>query len=164
MIGRQRDLVADDIADLPDVFHQGLNAEIGELNAAQGMHDMPREIPLRRRGDRAIDAFEQADADIHLEKLETIIHAALEPFAHLPTIEHGIGIAVYQRLVAELAASQLIGGDAISFAGEIKEGHLNAADAAALPAVVAELLDLSRKILSILQGFSPSRRDLSSSA
>ena len=47
MIGRQRNLVTDDLAHLPDVFDEDVDAVLGELNAAERVHDI---LPLQRAG------------------------------------------------------------------------------------------------------------------
>ena len=108
VIGRQRDFVADDIAYLAHVFNQVVDANIGELDAGEGVHDiMPLQCAGRRRN-RAPDTLQQADADIHLEEFEAVVHAALEALAHFPAIRDRVGIAIDQHFVAELAAGQLI--------------------------------------------------------
>ena len=66
-------------------------------------------------------------------------------------------------LVAELAAEHLVDGDVVRLARQVPQRHLDAADAAALPRVPPNCLIL-RKILSMLQGFSPSSRLFSISA
>ena len=95
------------------------------------------------------DAFEQADADIHLEELEAIVHALFEPLAHDVPIGDRIGIAIDQRFIAELTARQLISRHTVGFARQIKERHFDAANAAALPRMKAELLDLAEDLVDI---------------
>ena len=103
----------------------------------------------RRRGYCALYLLEQADPDIHLQELEAVFHAPLQPLAHDRAIRHRVGIAIDQHLVAEFPASQLIGGNAIGFTGEIEKSHLDAADATAMPPVKAELLDLAEDLVDI---------------
>ena len=113
------------------------------------MHDR---LSFQRAGRcryRAFDAFEQADADVHLEELEAGVHALLEALSHDCAIGDGVGIAIDQHFVAELTARQLIGRYAVGFAGQIKERHFDTADTTALPRMKAELLDLAEDLVDI---------------
>jgi len=51
--------------------------------------------------------------------------------------------------VAEFAAEELIDGGVVGFAGEIPEGHFDAADAAALAGVEAELFDFAEEFVDV---------------
>ena len=73
----------------------------------------------------------------------------LEALAHLRAVGRGGRVAVAEHLVAELAARQLIGRDAIGLAGQIHQRHFDAADAAGLAGVVAELLDLAEDLVDV---------------
>ena len=57
-----------------------------------------------------------------------------------PLAQEG-GVAVAEDAVAEPAAGQGVRGHPVRLAGKVHQGHLHGADAAALPAVMAELLD-----------------------
>ena len=67
---------------------------------------------------------------------------------HLRIVGLGrVGIAA--DLVAELAAEHLVGGHVVDLAGDIPQRHFDAADAAALPGVSAELLDLAKDFVYV---------------
>ena len=149
VIGRQRYLVADDRARLPRILHQTLDADIGELDAGERVHDITPLQRARRGRYRAFDAVQQADADVHLQELEAGLHPPFQPLAHRLPVGDRVGIAVNQDLVAEFAAGQLISRDAVSLARQVEERHFDAADAAALPPVIAELLDLAEEPVDI---------------
>ena len=61
----------------------------------------------------------------------------------------GVGVAIDAHLVAELAAEHLVDRDAIGLAGEVPERDLDRRDAAALPAVAAELLDAAEQPVDV---------------
>jgi hypothetical protein len=104
-----------------------------------------------RRAQRPRHVAQQADAHVHLEEGEPHLHALLERLAHgragVPAAH--IGVAVDADLVAELAAEHLVDGHPIGLAGQVPEGELYGADAAALPGVVAELLDAPKDLVDL---------------
>ena len=108
VIGRQRYLVADSLANLTHIVDQRLDADLGELNAGEGVHDIAPLQRARRRRHRALDALQQADADVHLEEFEAGVHALFEALTHGRAVGYRVGVAVDQHLVAEFAAGQLI--------------------------------------------------------
>ena len=69
----------------------------------------------------------------------------MRSFSRLPvSVPLGIarvGVAIHAHPVAEFAAEHLVDRHAIGLAGEVPERDLDRGDAAALPAVTAELLD-----------------------
>ena len=126
-----------------------VDANIGELDAGEWVHEI---APLQRAGGRryrAFDTVQQADADIHLEEFEAVVHAALEALAHFSAVGDRVGIAINQHFVAEFAAGQLVGWHTVGFAGQVEERHFDAADAAALPPVEAKLFDRAKELVYI---------------
>ena len=59
------------------------------------------------------------------------------------------GVAIAADLVAELAAEHLVDRHAVGFARQVPERHLDAADAAGLPRVAAELFDLAEDLVDV---------------
>ena len=103
----------------------------------------------RRRRNRALDPLQQADADIHLEELETVVHAPFEPLAHRPCRQrrcrYRCRSAPY-RGTCRRPVDKRVGRKPCP---PVEERHLDAADAAALPPVIAELLDLTEELVDI---------------
>ena len=97
---------------------------------------------------------------VHLQEGEAHFHPLLELLGESPLVRHRRRVGIQADAVAVLAAQHLVDGDAVRLARQVPQGHFDAGDAAALPAVVAELPN-RLKILSTLQGFSPSSRLLS---
>ena len=90
-------------------------------------------------------------AQIHLEKSEAHVQPFFQGKAHIVagvTTLH-VRIAIHADLVPEFAAQQLIQGHAVGLARQIPQGNFNAADAAALPGMAAELLDLAENFIHI---------------
>src|SRR5262249_7504810 len=94
-------------------------------------------------------AFEKIDPHVHFEEREP----HLEPCLHSPRILGSVarnrGISIEPHPVAVSTSEHLINGDLERLPGEVPERHLHAANAAALAAVVAELLDLLEQALDV---------------
>ena len=82
------------------------------------------------------------EAEVHLEEGVAERHALLQPLAGLRAARLArVGVAIHAHAVAEFSAEHLVDRNAIGLAGEVPERDLDRRDAAALPAVAAELLD-----------------------
>ena len=175
VVDGERNLHADHLADLGDVLLQQVEALVGEVQAGEGMEDVVHVVdgvagaPVLDRLDRAaagVDAvaFERAgrrdhrardigdlhQPEIHLEEGEAEVHALLEALAGLGAARHRrVGVAIDAHLVAELAAEHLVDRHAVGLAGEIPQRDLDRRDAAALPAVAAELLDAAEQAVDV---------------
>ena len=90
-------------------------------------------------------------AQIHLEKSEAHVQPFFQGKAHIVTGMTAlyVRIAVHANFIPEFAAQQLVQRHAIGFARQIPQGDLNAADAAALPGMPAELLNLAENLIYI---------------
>ena len=149
VVGGQRHLVADLLAHLPHVLAEQVDAPVGDLQTGERMHHAVGVEHPRRRDDAVAPAGEQVDAEVHLQEAEAHLHALLQPSAHLAAAGRGGGVAVAQDAVAEPASGQGVHGHAVRLAGQVHQCHLDGADAAALPAVVAELLDLAEQPVDV---------------
>ena len=90
-----------------------------------------------------------------MRKVKPQVHALLEALAHLGAARLvGVGVAIDAHLVAELAAQHLVDRHAIGLAGEVPERDLDRRDAAALPAVAAELLDAAEQPVDVAGVFA----------
>ncbi len=71
---------------------------------------------------------EQLNAKIHLKKGEAILHAALQCHAHIVSrvLAIHIGIAVNTHTVAIFTAKQLVHGNIVKLADDIKKRDLHA--------------------------------------
>ncbi len=103
----------------------------------------------RAQGARLVG--DQVGAHIHLGPGKASSDAFLESLTHgaRRVIALGVGVAIQPHAVAELAAQHLIDGHAVGLAGQIPQGHLDAADAASLPTVPAELLDAAEQAVHV---------------
>jgi len=99
--------------------------------------------------ERAFDADERLDAQIHLEHGEATRDAVPQLLTHRLARRLVGCIAVHANAVAERAAGEHIGGHAIGFARQVHQRHLDGADTAALPPVVAELRDLAEDLVHV---------------
>ena len=103
-----------------------------------------------RGHDRAGDIRDLHQAQVHLEEGEAELHALLEALAGLGAARHArVGVAIDAHLVAEPAAEHLVDRHAIGLAGEVPERDFDRRDAAALPAVPAELLDAAEQPVDV---------------
>src|SRR5262249_40482554 len=102
-----------------------------------------------RIGDNARDIFHQVDPEVHLEPGEALLLALLQPLAVNDQIVRLRGIGVAADLVAKLTAERLGNRHAIRFARQVPQRHLNRTDAAGLPAVAAELFDLTENFIDV---------------
>ena len=89
------------------------------------------------------------NADIHLQKLEALIHARLEATAHLCAISLRRGIRVTEYFVPEFTAGQLISGHAIGFPRQVKERHFHATDPTSLAAMKAKLFNFAEDLIDV---------------
>ena len=102
------------------------------------------------RDDRTGDIGDLHQPQIHLEEGEAEVHALLEALAGLGAARHGrVGVAIDAHLVAKPAAEHLVDRHAVGLAGEIPQRDLDRRDAAALPAVAAELLDAAKQPVDV---------------
>ena len=167
MVDRERNLPSDDLADLGDVLLQKVEPLFGEMQAGEGVADVVHvvggvapspvvqrldEAPLRVRAvsferagggdDGARPVHDLREAEIHLEEGVAERHALLQPLAGLRAARLArVGVAIHAHPVAEFSAEHLVDRNAVGLAGEVPERDLDRGDAAALPAVPAELLD-----------------------
>ena len=124
------------------------------------MHDVVLVEHAGRGDEGAGDRAEEVEAEVHLEEVVALIDALFEIGGELGGVGRAGGVGVAEDFVAEAAAGELVGGDAIGFAGEVDEGHFDGADAAGLPGVVAELFDFAEEAVDVA-GVSPRSRLLS---
>ena len=87
---------------------------------------------------------------------KALVHADLERLAHVRAgvLAADVGIAVDANLVAVFAAQHLINRNAIRLAGQIPQRDLDAADAAALARMIAELLHAAEQLFNIAGVFA----------
>ena len=85
------------------------------------------------------DIAEQVDPQVHLQEGKAHLHPLLEFLGELVLVHHRRRVGVQADAVAVPAAEHPVDGDAVGLARQVPQGHLDAGDAAALPAVVAEL-------------------------
>src|SRR5262249_17018813 len=96
-----------------------------------------------------LDAGAEADADVHLEDAETARHVGLELVAHVDGVLGFGRVAVAADAVAELAAEELVDGDAVGFAGKVHERHLDGADATCEAGVSAKRFYLAEELVDV---------------
>ena len=124
MIGGERRAGRQNVADGSDVFAEVAEALFGADAAFI---------------ERARAIVQHAGLQVHLEERQ----------AHFPALAHALGvdlgirvaggIGVDANAIVVLIADQAVGGDAVNLAGNIVEGHIDRAVAAAHAAVVGEL-------------------------
>ncbi len=168
MVDAKLDLVADVLAHhRHELLHQ-IESLLRDLDAGERVVDLPvvttltgvlrAKLPLSNRSPRMrVDqdpftarARDQLDSEVHLERRVARVHAGL---LHAPAegvrVGRRGGIGVEADPVPVLAAQHLIHGDVVGLAGQVPQGGLHPGDAAALAAVVAELLDDSEDLLDV---------------
>jgi hypothetical protein len=151
VIGGQRHLHADDLADGAHPVGEPGDALVGDFDAGEWVHDagvLPDVHPGRHR-ERAGDASEQADSEILLQVGNPRVHAGLQSRRLLLRIGCLRRVRVEPHVIAELAAQHLPARHAPRLARQIHQRHLDAADTAGLPGVVAELLDLAEDLVDV---------------
>lgn len=96
------------------------------------------------------------NAQVHFEKGEALLYALLKCKSHIVSgmLAVYIGIAVHSHLVAEFAAEQLPERYAPCLACQIPEGDFDAAYAAALTRMSAELLNSSEELVNVTGVFT----------
>jgi hypothetical protein len=102
------------------------------------------------RGDQGTgQVLDQIDPDVHLEHGEAAAFSIKETLPHTLRIGLTRGVGVTPDAIPEPAADQGVRGHAVRLAGEVHQRHLDPADAAALPAVPAELFDLAKDLVQV---------------
>ena len=98
---------------------------------------------------------QKSDAQVHLQKCKAHFHSLFEGKPHIVAcmLAVDVGITVYPYFIAELAAKELVQGDAVRFACEVPKGDLNAGDATALTGMAAKLLDLVENAVYVTRVF-----------
>ena len=104
-------------------------------------------MPDRYKG--ASFLLDQPDAEILLEERDAAVHAFLEPRGLRFGVGCRRGVGVEADAIAEPAAEQLPARHAPGLAGEVHQGHLDAADAAGLPRRRPELLDAPENLVDV---------------
>src|SRR5579872_274511 len=103
---------------------------------------------------RALFVPQKIDTQVHFQPRESLILARLQALA-VDLWVVGFGrVRVAANLVAKLAAEHLVNRHSISLACQIPERHFDAADAAGLPGVTAELLDFSKDLIDVTRVFT----------
>ena len=179
VVDGQGHLIPDDAADLLHILLQDVQALFGHMDAGEGMGDIeqvvrmvPRPADLlrhgavrpgqafqgihllhepQRRADRAGHVPEDPEAQVHLQEGEAHGHAGPQRPAHLQAgmLSFHVGIAVDADPVAVFPAQHLVHRHAVRLAGQVPQGDLHPADAAALPGRAAELFDAAEQLLHI---------------
>ncbi len=149
VVNGQRNLIADHASDIVHVLTKIINALLSDLNAGERMHDIATVQCVRETDDRVGDTAQVIDPQVHLEELETLIHAFLQPLPHCLTVRFGMRVAVDEDLVAELTARKHVGGHPIGPSCKIHQGHLNGTYAPRLTRMVAKLLDLAKDLVHV---------------
>src|SRR3569623_1262146 len=175
MVDGEGNLVADELAQLKDVLLEQVDPLVGEVEATERVADVVDVVdgvalaPILQRLERTVArvdavAFERAggsndgagdigdlhQAEVPLEEGEAAIHALLVALAGLgATRLFRGGVAVDADRLAEAAAQHLVDRNAIGLAGEVPQRDLDGGDAAALPAVAAELLDAAEQAIDV---------------
>ena len=107
----------------------------------------------------ALLAGQKTDAQVHLQQRVAALQALFQRKAHRLALGTVFGhvrvrVAVDAHLVPELAAEHVVHGDAIRLSRQVPEGDLDAAHAATLPAVEAELLDPAEDFVDVAGVFA----------
>ena len=168
VINGERNFRADDVTDLGNVLFKKVQPFLCEVEAGEGMAHVVRVIggvargappacaPCRPSGWRRKPSsvptgattapgksHDLAEAEIHLQESDSRVPCAPSGACRSPCRSACCAsVSQYMRdAVAELAAKHLVDRDAVGLAGKIPQRDLDRRDAAALPAVSAELLD-----------------------
>src|SRR5262249_7523290 len=140
MVGGERHLVADGLADGRDILDHAIDRPVSELDSGEGMggHPVARPVETEWGRDQSPLAFEQLDSDVHLEKRVSEVEPGLHAPRVLGAVARQRGIGIEPDPLAMTAAEHLVDGDLEGLAGKVPESHLHTADTPALPAVVAK--------------------------
>src|SRR5262245_47787651 len=143
VVGGEWDLVADGFPDSGDVPNEAFDRLVRELDCGEGMggHPVARPVETKRSSDQAPFAFEEVDAQVHLEERVAEVEPGLHSARVLGTVARDGGIGIEPDPVAVATSEHLVHRDLERLAGKVPESHLHAADTAALPAVETELFD-----------------------
>ena len=149
VIDGQWHLITNFVAHGGDIVTENANADIGDLNAGELVHNLVGLQHAWRRDDCAGDITQQANPNIHFQEFKALLHAVLETAPHLCAILNGGGVRVAEHFVPKFAAGQLVGRHAISLTRQIKERHLYTTDPTSLATMKAKLFNFAEDLIDV---------------
>ena len=172
MIDGQGNVITDDAADIPNIFLQHIQPLFRHMNPRKRMGNveqivgpvfgLPRFIiDCAAAPGQALErvhflhqaqrgaycpgyVFQDPQAQIHFQEGEAFIHPGLQRPAHILA---GVFASIF-------SAQHLVYRYAVGFAGQIPQGDLDTADAAALAGGTAELTDAAEQLFHVAGVFS----------
>ena len=166
MVGCDRHIIADHRAHLLDILADRLHTLGRQAHMRERVHHfaaVAKHLELiagiaaphaARPRQRSPHAAQLVHAEVHLQHGKAAIDALLQGMAHLLAGGPVGRIAVHAHPVAELAAGQHKRRHIVRLAGQVHQRHLDAAHAAALAAMEAELLDLAKHAIDVARVFA----------